>query len=167
MLAVGQIELSSPFGYSEEFASNFSSTTSSCGKTGYTFTTPTSYALNATTPTPTPTGVPTSPSCPDSYTVQAGDTCNSISLAHNVSTFAMLYWNGLNANCVDFPSAGSSICLPSQCAIYTIRENDTCVEIVKNNAPDISIRQLQSWNMNLNTLCTNLDTMLGDQICIR
>ncbi|KAF2460035.1 hypothetical protein BDY21DRAFT_419731 [Lineolata rhizophorae] len=165
MLGVSQIQLGSPFGYSEEYAQNFSSTTESCGKTGYSYSTTSTYGLNNTA-TPTPTGSPTSPDCPDTYTIAGGDSCTSISLSHNVSTFSLLYWNGLTSGCRDFPSEGTTICLPSPCDIYTVEENNTCFGIIANYAPDYSIRQLQSWNMNINALCTNLDQMVGTQICI-
>jgi hypothetical protein len=46
LLQTLQHDQASPFSYSGEFASEFSSLTSSCGKPGYEPTTPTSNALN-------------------------------------------------------------------------------------------------------------------------
>lgn len=166
MLGVTQTELSSPFAYDNASVAEFSSIVSACGKTTYTVPSPTPYALPKTT-TSTP-AVPTlrSKDCPDRYAVGAGDTCDSIAQSHNVSTFGLLYWNHLTLGCADFPGAGKAICLPSPCPIYKIQEGDTCLGIIAQHAPDYSIRQLRSWNLNINSVCSNLGDMIGSQICI-
>lgn len=166
MLGLSQLELSSPFGYSDEFAENFTSSTSSCGKSGYSFTTPTQYYLNASTTSAAPTATPTV-DCSSTYVIQEGDDCHSISIAHTVSTVSLLMLNDLDAWCANFPTAGSSLCIPYSCDIYTVQENDTCWSIVNDHAPDITMTQLRSWNYNINNKCGNLGQMVGDQICIR
>jgi LysM repeat protein len=166
MLGVTQAELFSPFAYSNASAAELSSRASACGKPTFTVTEPKPYALSTTSPTATEIPSLRSKDCPDRYQVRAGDTCQSVSQAHNVSTFGLLYWNNLAVGCTDFPKAGRAVCLPSPCPIYTIQQNDTCLGIIAHHAPDYSMRQLRSWNMNINNVCSNLEGMVGDQICI-
>ncbi|KAG6092066.1 hypothetical protein E4U14_000884, partial [Claviceps sp. LM454 group G7] len=47
-LGVQQLQLASPFGFSDTLAQAFANTTQSCSAADYKFATPTSYALNAT-----------------------------------------------------------------------------------------------------------------------
>ncbi|KAK1149291.1 hypothetical protein N8T08_006513 [Aspergillus melleus] len=84
MLGVVQIQLNSPFGYDEEFASRFAYATSRCKASGYPFTSPAAYALPSSTLTSS-TYI-TTPECSDPYQVQPNDTYDSIALAQNVST---------------------------------------------------------------------------------
>jgi LysM repeat protein len=163
LLQTLQHDQASPFSYSGEFASDFSSLTSSCGKSGYEPTTPTTIALNSTKPT---SSVPTQV-CPPpaTYTLQADDTCNGLCIAHNVSTYFLLSSNGLDAYCRDFPGAGTEICLPPTCDVYTVQPGDNCRSVTAKQ-PGISITQLQAWNPNLNPLCTNMDQQRGMQICV-
>ncbi|KAL1640089.1 hypothetical protein SLS58_007356, partial [Diplodia intermedia] len=165
MLGLSQFELSSPFSYNDEFAENFTSSTSSCGKSGYSFATPTQYYLNASTTSAAPTAT-TTVDCSSTYVVQEGDDCHSISTAHTVSTVSLLMLNDLDAWCANFPTAGASLCIPYPCDIYTVQENDTCWSIVNDHAPDITMAQLRSWNYNINNKCGNLGQLVGDQICI-
>lgn len=161
---LGQLSLdqSSSFSYNEAFAANFSSMTSSCGKTGYEPSKPTAIALNSSTiATATP-----SPSCAATYTVQAGDTCNGICKANNVSTFALAQRNDLSAYCRDFAQVGSELCLPASCDIYTVQQNDTCRSVAAKQPSYITTTQLQAWNPNLNRLCTNMDQQVDMQICV-
>ncbi|KAL2793189.1 hypothetical protein BJX66DRAFT_339095 [Aspergillus keveii] len=158
-----QIDLSSHFGYSDRLAKQFSSLTFSCSETGYSYTSPTPIALNGTdTPTPTPV------SCSDNakYTIKDGDDCSSISLSQNVSTFALLHLNELQAYCKNFPEPGTSLCLPKQCQTYTLKDDDTCEGIVASQPGDISVTQLRSWNPNINKGCGNLFQWTGFQICV-
>ncbi|BCS19574.1 LysM peptidoglycan-binding domain-containing protein [Aspergillus puulaauensis] len=158
-----QIDLNSPFGYTKKLAKGFSSLVSSCSATGYPVTSPTPIALNGTdAPTPTPV------SCSQSgkYTIKDSDDCKSISVAHNVSTWALLHHNGLQAYCQNFPGKGTSLCLPKQCDIYTLKENDTCDGIVDSYPGDISVTQLRSWNPFINKMCGNLFQWTGYQICV-
>lgn len=166
MLGVGQLQLSSPFGYSDEFAKDFASSTARCGKTEYPWATPTQYSLNASTTSPAPTATATR-DCSTTYVIQEGDDCHSISLAHNVSTISLLVLNDLDAWCANFPTPGSSLCIPYPCDIHTVREYDNCWSILKNHAPDITMTQLRAWNYNINNKCSNIKQMVGDQLCIR
>lgn len=164
MLGTEQVALGSPVGYSENFASEFASATSSCQKTGYAYSTPTSFALNGTVPTATSS--PAVPSCTSSYTVASGDTCVSISIAKSVSTFGLVYLNSLDAGCTNFPQAGTAICIPSTCKTYTVKTDDTCLAIIQQQSTDATMVQLQSWNMNLNRQCSNLQDYANTTICI-
>lgn len=167
-LGVQSVELSSPFGYDDTLAANFQALTSSCGASGYAFTSPTAYGLNGTatnTASPSSTATPT-PNCTTSYTVQDGDDCNSVARAHNVSTFSLLYENTLNIYCLNFPAAGTSLCLPPQCALYTVQPGDTCDGIV-NRTAGITVTQLLAWNPNINALCGNMLRFAGTEICVR
>ena len=140
-------------------------TESRCKATQYPITSPAPYTIS-TTHTGTTSNPTSTPTCSTPITVQAGDTCNSISIAHNVSTFDLLYENGLEAYCSNFPAAGSKLCLPDQCSIYTVKEDDSCWNIAAASNNAITISQLISWNPNINRGCSNLDQLVGSQICI-
>jgi LysM repeat protein len=161
-----QTELNSFFGYSLDLADEFSSLTASCGSQNYPTVSPTSYLLpgNATQTSSAP--ATTTTSCSDTYTVRDGDDCNSISIAQNVSTNALLYQNNLGAHCVGFPNPGTQLCLPSPCQIYTVKENDTCYSVVEDHSYTFTTTQLVAWNTNLNRACTNMDQLVDEQICI-
>jgi hypothetical protein len=58
------------------------------------------------------------------------------------------------------------MCLPSPCPIYKVQEDNTCLNIIAQHASDYSSRQLRSWNLNINNMCSNLGGMAGDEICI-
>lgn len=163
MLGTQQVALGSPVGYSDELASEFNSLTSSCGKTGYAYSTPTSFALNGTVPSTT---AAPSPTCSNTYQVAAGDTCASISVAHGVSTFGFVFLNSLDAGCTNFPQAGSTICLPASCKTYVVQANDTCFSIIQQQAANATMVQLESWNLNLNRQCSNLQDYSNTTICI-
>ncbi|KAL2859875.1 LysM peptidoglycan-binding domain-containing protein [Aspergillus lucknowensis] len=156
-----QIDLNSPFGYSNNLAEKFSSLTSSCSETGYPYTSPTPIALNSTIPGHSPT-------CDDSqkYTIKDGDDCKSISVAQNVSTWSLLHTNELQAYCQNFPDAGTELCLPKTCTVYTLKENDTCDSIIEGLPGRVSVTQLRSWNPNINKSCGNLFQWTGYQICV-
>ncbi len=111
---------------------------------------------------------PTSQSCNDNYTIKSGDTCNSVSIAQKASTFSLLYENGLQGYCTNFPTQGS-ICLPQTCDIYTVATKDTCYGIAQSFSHEktFSVSQLISWNLNINRDCSNMDQLVGYQICIR
>ncbi|TLD08606.1 uncharacterized protein PgNI_07373 [Pyricularia grisea] len=128
-LGIMKQQLASPFGYEEDEAADYASTTSSCSKTQYAFATPTSYALNSTTPSPS------QPTCgPDasgSYTVQDGDSCNSISEAQGVATEAFISINDIDLGCNDIPTVGTSLCLPKKCKVRELGLGDTCESIIE------------------------------------
>ncbi|KAF2467383.1 uncharacterized protein BDR25DRAFT_327285 [Lindgomyces ingoldianus] len=130
-LGVQKLQLSSPFGYDVDGAANFASLTSNCQAGGYTYATPTTYAINAIV-------VPDPPSrtCTSSYTVQDGDTCVSISLSRNVSTYDLIRANG------------STICLPNICNTHLLDVYDRCDNITAG--AHINRQQLLSWNPMIN-----------------
>ncbi|KAF7862922.1 uncharacterized protein EAF02_010471 [Botrytis sinoallii] len=138
-----------PYGYHSDAALEFASTTSSCGKTGYPYTSPTPIALNSSSIS---SATATSTACATPYTVKAGEDCNSIARAQNVSTFSLLYENNLQAYCANFPAPGKS--------------NDTCRSIISTVPGDITLTQLSSWNPNINIACGNLGQLYGTEICI-
>jgi hypothetical protein len=70
-LGVLDFELGSPLGYDDTLASNFASLTSTCNATGYTWTSPTAYALNSTATTlPASSTTSHPPTCTGTYTVR-------------------------------------------------------------------------------------------------
>ena len=160
-------QLSSPFGYDGDLASNLVSLTSSCSASDYAFTSPTAYALNSTatdvslsaTATPPPT-------CTGSYVVQAADDCNSIAKAHNVSTFNLLYENSLDLYCQNFAAAvGTSLCIPLECDTYTWQALDSCNSVVSKYA-GMTVPQFLAWNPNFNSLCQNSLNFVDYEVCV-
>lgn len=112
-LGIQQIELGSIFGFLSEEAANFASATANCGATGYAYIVPTPLALDSTS---TVTAPPSTKTCTP-YTINGADDCNSVAQANNISTFALLYENNLEAYCANFPAVGKSVCLPEQCHV--------------------------------------------------
>ncbi|KAJ0286203.1 hypothetical protein COL940_003132 [Colletotrichum noveboracense] len=168
VLGTYQIQLGSAMVYDDELASNFSSMTSSCQATGYPITSPTPLYVNATataTATTTASATPSN-SCVSNYTVQAGDDCHSISVSQQVSTSELIYFNNLEAGCTDFPSAGTSLCMPHTCEVYTVQQNDTCWDLAEASNGTFSIAQLVSWNIDISNGCENLELLVGNQICV-
>ncbi|KAL2812859.1 hypothetical protein BJX63DRAFT_432363 [Aspergillus granulosus] len=162
MLGATQIQLNSPFGYSDDFAADFSSLTSSCGATGYPFTSSAVYALPPSS-TESPDSIVT-PTCSSPYHVQAGDSCDSIALAHNVSTHAILVAGDLSPTCSNM-QAGSALCLPDPCDLYRVQDSDTCDSIVAAHS-SVNDVQLLNWNLNINMICGNIAHLVGTLICV-
>ncbi|KAF2726673.1 hypothetical protein EJ04DRAFT_452874 [Polyplosphaeria fusca] len=158
-LGVQKLQLSSPFGYDDDGADSFVSLTSSCQAQGYTYATPTAYAINATSVPAPPTRT-----CTKSYTVQDEDTCVSISLANNVSTHGVITANGLDISCNLLPPAGSVICLPKTCNTYQLDMFDRCDDLTAG--AHINRQQLLSWNPMIDDFCTNLGSWYGWNLCI-
>ncbi|KAH7124947.1 hypothetical protein B0J13DRAFT_646966 [Dactylonectria estremocensis] len=100
----------------------------------------------------------------DEYTVQAGDTCQSISKAKNVATAWMLYDNGRKAFCAGFPTAGDKICIMNQSKTYAIQADDTCQGIAI--AANISMVQLYTWNPILGESCNRMSLSVGHTVCL-
>ncbi|KAE8341837.1 hypothetical protein BDV24DRAFT_163060 [Aspergillus arachidicola] len=145
----------------------FSLLTSSCSATQYAITSPPSYTIgDATSSTTSAAPVTPTNGCVEKYVVQAGDTCDSISIAKNISTHGLLYSNGLPAHCALFPVAGSSLCIPEPCDIYTVQRNETCYSIAQAHDFSFSVTQLIACNPNINRACSNLDQLVSSQICI-
>lgn len=157
VLGSWKAQLESPFGYDDSLASDFSSQTSSCHATGFTFTTPTAYALN-TTATPAPT-----PICQRTYTVLATDTCASIAQANKVATFGVVSLNNLGTGCEALVE-GKTLCLPETCTLRKITRDDDCGQVVKD--ANTTIPRLIAWNPMLNPECSNFLDYIGYYICI-
>lgn len=163
MLGVVQTQLNSPFGFHEDFAQEFASTTSSCGATDYPYTSPAPYAANTSATEPaSPTNTAT---CSNPYTVQSGDTCDSIALAMKVPTNAVISAGGLSAGCSNL-TPGASLCLPRACNLYRVQYDDTCNTILEAN-DGLSGIDLLGWNPNINALCGNIDALAKTLICVR
>ncbi|CAI7579329.1 unnamed protein product [Penicillium pancosmium] len=100
------------------------------------------YGLNVPTDVPdalSPTIDPYKPTtefCTSdvTYTSVKGDTCNSISRAHQVAS-AALFMGNVNLKNYDNIPAGTKLCVPFQCSnIYNLQANDTCssIEMAQN-----------------------------------
>lgn len=151
-------------------ASNFASLTASCNATGYGYSTPTPYGLNASDATSPATAPATStalPTCTGSFTVQPSDTCQSLSQYLNVSTYSLLYENDLDLYCRNFnASVGQQLCSPEKCQTYTWQASDSCGSVALAHPP-ITVPQFLAWNPNFNTLCQNSGNFIGYQVCAR
>ncbi len=159
-LGVQKLQLGSPFGYDDDGAATFASMTSSCNAPGYTYAAPTAYALNAmTVPDPPPR------ICNNSYTVQDGDTCVSISVSRNVLTYGLISANGIDVSCNLLPPTGSTICLPKTCNTYQLSGYERCDDL--STYAHITRQQLLSWNPMINEFCNNLATWYGWNLCLR
>lgn len=163
MLGLAQIQLASPFGFDSQFAEDFGSTTSSCGATGYTYNSPTAYALNATATDPR---VPSmAPFCSNPYQVKAEDTCGSIAVSQGVPTFSIIRAGGLDQRCSNL-RPGALLCLPRPCELYQVQDVDSCDRITATR-PGITGANIIDWNANIWPLCGNIPRLFGTHICIR
>ncbi|KAI8714281.1 LysM domain-containing protein [Fusarium sp. LHS14.1] len=102
------------------------------------------------------------------YTVQKGDTCESISKAVSVATGKLIEGNGLTNTCSDLLE-GRNICIEDTCEIMRIELGQTCQDFVKWKW--FSTIQLQLWNPTLKPLCNsrlipNLDAVACRYVCI-
>ncbi|KZL86126.1 hypothetical protein CI238_09105 [Colletotrichum incanum] len=161
-LSVGKILLNSPFGFDEEFAADFKSRTASCGAAGYDFTTPAPYAVSTLPPLPAATE--TAAACESPYVVQSGDTCDSIATARGVSTHAVIRAGQAGPGCTNL-AAGKKLCLPEPCTQYRVQWDDSCSKILAA-VPGLEAQHLLTWNPNINPLCTNIDNMVSQLLCV-
>ncbi|KAI9570925.1 hypothetical protein HD554DRAFT_2203705 [Boletus coccyginus] len=106
------------------------------------------------------------PGCTRSYTVKAGDICDSISAANNVSTYqlAVINDNIIDPDC-DNLMPGSTLCLGWQgqdCSTTrVVKLGDTCDGITYASGVNETIFYLN--NPQLNEDCTNL--YVGEVVC--
>ncbi|EKM60652.1 uncharacterized protein PHACADRAFT_246692 [Phanerochaete carnosa HHB-10118-sp] len=103
--------------------------------------------------------------CARNYTVQAGDTCNTIEAAQHVSTFQLTHVNtDIDAAC-DNLFVGEALCLGitgQDCtSVHVVANGDTCT-IISNEA-DITTTTLLANNPNVNSGCSNL--LVGEVLC--
>lgn len=98
------------------------------------------------------------------YTIQSGDTCNSVASAQGINTVDLLAVNNI-ASCSTFPTSGS-LCIPalSKCKTYTVQSGDTCASVADANG--LTWTQVVTWNPEVGTQCTFMSTYVGYQICI-
>jgi len=169
-LDVLAVQLNNPLGYDEGMNENFNSLISSCNATGYSITSPTAYALNATATAPattvssTPTATPT---CVSTYEVQSGDDCNSVAKAVGISTYYLLQANDLDLYCQTFADqVNQTLCVPSRCDTHTWQASDTCDSVV-SSLHNVTLTQFFAWNPNFNSLCLNSPFFIGYEICLR
>lgn len=158
LLGTWKSQLESPFGYEKSYEDDFASITSRCGANGYSFATPTVYALNATASTSA------EPTCSNSVLVASGDSCASVARNNGVSTQGLRAQNGLSKDCT-LPVIGTTLCLPETCDLYLLRRGDDCDAIATQHSTSVS--RLVAWNPMLNIECTNLNEWEDDYICVR
>ncbi|KAF5309129.1 hypothetical protein D9619_012784 [Psilocybe cf. subviscida] len=109
----------------------------------------------------------TTPVCHRSYTVQAGDFCDGISAAQNVSTYQLSNVNPtINQACTNL-FVGQSLCLGlvgQDCdKVHVVAAGDGCWSIA--NDAGISLADLYANNPNVNSAdCSNIYG--GEVLCI-
>jgi len=175
ILGVFAVQLSSPLGYDNESVDQFSSIKAQCGtaaanytytKTTYTTSTVSKTSAKTTTTAATTTsGVGRSLKCDRKYTVSQGDTCESIALAQNASTYDIVTLNAFMISCTDLQKRGGQICLPSPCTPYQVALMDTCRSIA--NRWSATVDEIVAWNPIFTSECTNIEKWRGFVICVR
>lgn len=101
------------------------------------------------------------------YTVQSGDTCNSVAAARGITTQQFMSWNpSINSGCTNL-LAGMDYCVRAPGATcpsrsrYTVVKGDTCQVVAEKASTDAA--SIISLNA-LNAQCTDLK--LGSDICL-
>ncbi|KAK9794210.1 putative Carbohydrate-binding module family 18 protein [Seiridium cardinale] len=156
----------SAYGQGVVNANYFETKASNCSATGYTMT----YSATATSTSAAATEASNvrcnaTDSSASLYEVQVGDSCLSISASQNVSTGALANTNALDLNCT-YLTTGESLCLPEICEIYQVQENDTCNSVLESLERQVSVQTFISWNSNLNSQCSNIQSLSGTYVCI-
>lgn len=162
--------MSSPLCYDPNLAKDLAASTSYCNATsGYGFTSPTAYIVNSTATTAPASTTPTCPpTCTAFYTVQPGDSCDSVAQALTVSTYSLMHENDLDIYCQNFAAAvNSTLCIPQQCTTYVWQPMDTCDSITRSLGADITVADFLSWNPGFNVMCQNGAKFVGNTVCIR
>ncbi|EQB54828.1 LysM domain-containing protein [Colletotrichum gloeosporioides Cg-14] len=114
-----QLEVNSPIGHTESRADEFKSAVSSCGASGYAYTSPPPYLPSPTSSPESLAVVPQdwsarrmSSECATTYRVREGDTCDSIAAAQEVPSRDLVEANDeLDAWCGGLET-GRDLCLP-------------------------------------------------------
>ncbi|KAA1477848.1 hypothetical protein DENSPDRAFT_845056 [Dentipellis sp. KUC8613] len=100
------------------------------------------------------------------YTVQAGEYCDLISAAKNVSTYQLAVVNAdaVNAECTNL-QPGQNLCLGTQgedCSTtYVVQPDDTCDAVMQAHAINSTI--LYANNPQIDAQCANL--YIGEVLC--
>jgi hypothetical protein len=108
------------------------------------------------------------------YTTVEGDTCNSIAIAHHVSSmdvymhnqFSVVMEQGKSINCSSIDS-GMDFCLPAPCKTYAVQSNDTCRTIEASES--LGYGTFRAYNPMINVGCPNLRQLVaifGNTMCI-
>ncbi|KAK1230972.1 hypothetical protein PQX77_005946 [Marasmius sp. AFHP31] len=105
--------------------------------------------------------------CVRRYTVQEGDTCNSISAANSVSTYQLATINKgyIDDQCSNL-QPGANICLGYEnedcTTTYVVKAKDTCEQI--NEAHSIDFTTLLANNPQINDNCDNI--YVDEVLCV-
>jgi hypothetical protein len=163
-----KLQLESPIGYDDEWVETFASLTSSCSATGYAYTSPAAYALNTSTSVATATSNATSTAtatqtCVSTYTMQANDTCLSISHSQNVSTYNLIMANNWNILCTNLPDVGGDVCIPEDCNATSLYYGWTCNDMASEWGANLA--QVLAWNPIFSSACDNLYLFFDWMIC--
>jgi hypothetical protein len=105
--------------------------------------------------------------CTRNYTVAAGDWCDTISQAHNVSTYQLAAVNvGVIDSTCDNLTPGENLCLGTtgeDCTTtHVVQDSDTCDTILAQFNLNSTI--LAQNNPNIDSACDNLYT--GEVLCV-
>ncbi|KIP05876.1 hypothetical protein PHLGIDRAFT_19580 [Phlebiopsis gigantea 11061_1 CR5-6] len=103
--------------------------------------------------------------CSRTYTVVAGDICDSISANHNVSTYQLAVMNpGIDKSCNNL-LPGQELCLGAagkDCTTtYVVKSGDSCEQIVSNHGINSTI--LYANNPQIDVDCSNI--YVGEVLC--
>lgn len=105
--------------------------------------------------------------CTRSYTVQNGDTCDSISAAQHVSTYqlAVVNYGIVNPDCTNL-YAGETLCLGhtgEDCTdTYVVQDCDTCEDI--STKTGVPLDTLYANNPQIDDDCSNI--YVGEVLCV-
>ncbi|RDW92950.1 LysM peptidoglycan-binding domain-containing protein [Aspergillus mulundensis] len=155
-----QFVAGSPMYAGNQLRSSYTALTESCSKTGFPLAPSTSLPAASGTATPTPTP---STCSGKAYTIQPGDTCQSISKSQGIGTAQLLVDNDLAAYCNGFPTQGD-LCINHACTTHTVAANETCADIGRKYI--VTQVQLTTWNPILGQDCRHIERSVGDSICV-
>jgi len=106
-------------------------------------------------------------SCTRSYTIQAGDICDTISQAQNVSTYQLAALNSgnIDSGCSNLVP-GNTLCLAEDAAedcstTYVVLPGDTCSDVTQKNSLNMTILYLN--NPQIDDACSNIYP--GEVLC--
>ena len=100
------------------------------------------------------------------YTTKAGDTCNDIALANDVSSANVFYAAiaaGATRGCSELPT-GLEICVPLTCTTYLLQSTDDCFTA----SARAGVRDIALYNPWIDDGCDNLheaNATLGSVVC--
>ncbi|KAF9567220.1 hypothetical protein CPC08DRAFT_681548 [Agrocybe pediades] len=106
--------------------------------------------------------------CSRTYTIQAGDYCDKISQAHNVSTYQLAVSNKgkYKSDCTDL-RIGGELCLAlkpeEDCKeTYIVSPGDNCLQVASNHGLNFTI--LRENNPQIDEECSNI--YVGEVLCV-